>query len=128
MEKIPYSKRENRSSSPERERMIAREASSFPIKPSHQTESGGFPDQDLNAGNLVFDEENSMILLSEFKDKKTAEAFYKKFNSDLSPLKNFSSLNFSNFIISKDNFQIFYQAKMVESYTEFFYKNYQVTP
>jgi len=28
--------------------MIAREASPFPIKPSHQTESGGFPDQDLN--------------------------------------------------------------------------------
>lgn len=86
-----------------------------------------FPDEDLNAGNLVFDDENSMILLSEFEDKKTAEAFYKKFNSDLSPLKNFSSLNFSNFIISKDNFQIFYQAKMVDSYTDFFNLNYEIT-
>ncbi|WMN12423.1 tetratricopeptide repeat protein [Marivirga salinae] len=86
-----------------------------------------FPEEDLNAGNLVFDDENSMILLSEFKDKETAEAFYKKFNSDLSPLKNFSSLNFSNFIISKDNFQIFYQAKMVDSYTDFFKLNYEIT-
>ncbi|RUA34347.1 MAG: methyltransferase [Bacteroidetes bacterium] len=86
-----------------------------------------FPDQDLNAGNLVFDEENSMILLSEFEDKEIAEAFYKKFNSDLSPLKNFSSLNFSNFIISKDNFQIFYQAKMIDSYTDFFNSNYEIT-
>ena len=85
-----------------------------------------FPEQDLNAGNLVFDSENAMILLSEFEDKKTAEAFYKKFNSDLSPLKNFSSLNFSNFIISKDNFQIFYQAKMVDSYTDFFNLNYEI--
>lgn len=86
-----------------------------------------FPDQDLNAGNLVFDEGNSMVLLSEFEDKKTAEAFYKKFNSDLSPLKDFSTLNFSNFIISKDNFQIFYQAKMVDSYTDFFNLNYEIT-
>jgi tetratricopeptide (TPR) repeat protein len=87
-----------------------------------------YPDQELNAGNLVFNEEYSMVLLSEFKGKNIAEAFYKKFNSDLSPLKNFSSLNFSNFIISKDNFQIFYQAKLPDSYIEFFNLNYQVTP
>ncbi|WP_085516130.1 type IX secretion system periplasmic lipoprotein PorW/SprE [Marivirga sericea] len=87
-----------------------------------------FPDQNLNAGNLVFNDEYSMVLLSEFNQKNAAEAFYKKFNSDLSPLKNFSSLNFSNFIISKDNFQIYYQAKVVDSYTEFFNSNYQVTP
>ena len=86
-----------------------------------------FPNQDLNAGNLIFDDDNSMILLSEFDDKKAAEAFFKKFNSDLSPLKNFSSLNFSNFIISKDNFQIFYQAKMVDSYVDFFNLNYEIT-
>lgn len=87
-----------------------------------------FPEQELNAGNLVFNDNYSMVLLSEFDDKSTAEAFYKKFNSDLSPLKNFSSLNFSNFIISKDNFQIYYQAKVTDSYTEFFNLNYQVTP
>jgi tetratricopeptide (TPR) repeat protein len=87
-----------------------------------------FPEQGLNAGNLVFNEEYSMVLLSEFEGKDIAEAFYKKFNSDLSPLKNFKSLNFSNFIISKDNFQIFYQAKVADSYTEFFNSNYQITP
>jgi tetratricopeptide (TPR) repeat protein len=86
-----------------------------------------FPEQNLKAGNLVLNEEYSIVLLSEFEEKNAAEAFYKKFNSDLSPLKNFSSLNFSNFVISKDNFQIFYQAKVVDSYTEFFNTNYQVT-
>jgi len=87
-----------------------------------------FPAQNLNAGNLVFNEDYSMVLLSEFEGKNMAEAFYIKFNSDLSPLKNFNSLNFSSFIISKDNFQIFYQAKVVDSYKEFFNKHYQVTP
>lgn len=87
-----------------------------------------FPDENLNAGNLIFDKDQSMILLSEFKDKETAESFYKKFNSELSPLKDFSSLNFSNFIISKDNFQIFYQAKMPDSYNDFFQENYKLIP
>ncbi|WP_340153633.1 tetratricopeptide repeat protein [uncultured Marivirga sp.] len=87
-----------------------------------------FPEQELKSGNLVFNDDYSMILLSEFEGKEIAEAFFKKFNSDLSPLKNFKSLNFSNFVISKDNFQIFYQAKVADSYTEFFNTNYQVTP
>ncbi|WMN07982.1 tetratricopeptide repeat protein [Marivirga arenosa] len=87
-----------------------------------------FPNENLNAGNLIFNDDYSMVLLSEFEGKESAEAFYKKFNSDLSPLKNFNSLNFSNFIISKDNFQIYYQAKMVDSYDEFFNNNYQITP
>jgi hypothetical protein len=69
-----------------------------------------------------------MILLSEFKDKKTAESFYLKFNSDLSPLNNFSSLSFDSFIISKDNFQIFYQAKVPDSYDQFFKDNYKLAP
>ncbi len=87
-----------------------------------------FPEETLNAGNLVFNQNQSMILLSEFKDRETAEAFYLKFNSEASPLKDFSSLNFSNFIISKDNFQIFYQSKLPESYNEFFKENYNLTP
>lgn len=87
-----------------------------------------FPKEDLSAGNLVFNDNQSMILLSEFKDKETAESFYSKFNSDLSPLKNFSSLKFSNFIISKDNFQIFYKAKLANSYEEFFKEHYNLTP
>jgi outer membrane protein assembly factor BamD (BamD/ComL family) len=87
-----------------------------------------YPDENLNAGNLVFNNEYSMILLSEFKDKKTAESFYLKFNSDLSPLNNFSSLSFDSFIISKDNFQIFYQAKVPDSYDQFFKDNYKLAP
>lgn len=87
-----------------------------------------YPDETLNAGNLVFDDEYSMILLSEFSNKKVAEDFYLKFNSDLSPLKNFSQMKFINFIISKDNFQIFYQAKVVDSYDTFFKENYNLAP
>ncbi len=87
-----------------------------------------FPKENLSAGNLVFNDAYSMILLSEFKNKETAESFYAKFNSDLSPLKNFKSLNFSNFIISKDNFQIFYKAKLADSYNDFFKEHYKLTP
>jgi len=87
-----------------------------------------YPNENLNAGNLLFNDDYSMILLSEFSDKKVAESFYLKFNGDLSPLSNFSSLNFESFIISKDNFQIFYQAKVSDSYDQFFEENYKLTP
>ncbi len=87
-----------------------------------------YPNENLNAGNLVFNDAYSMILLSEFKDKKMAESFYNKFNSDLSPLNNFSSLSFDSYIISKDNFQIFYQGKEPDSYNQFFEENYKLAP
>lgn len=87
-----------------------------------------YPNETLNAGNLIFNDEYAMILLSEFKDKKVAESFYMKFNSELSPIKDFSSLQFDSFIISKDNFQIFYQSKIADSYELFFKENYKLTP
>lgn len=87
-----------------------------------------YPNESLNAGNLIFNNEYSMILLSEFKEKKVAESFYRKFNSELSPLKDFKSLQFESFIISKDNFQIFYQSKIADSYETFFKENYSITP
>lgn len=87
-----------------------------------------YPNEILNAGNLIFNDEYAMILLSEFKDKKIAESFYMKFNSELSPIKDFSSLQFDSFIISKDNFQIFYQSKIADSYDIFFKENYKLKP
>ena len=87
-----------------------------------------FPEQSLNAGNLIFNDQYAMILLSEFKTRELAEAFYLKFNGELSPLKNFQSLKFESYIISKDNFQIFYQSKMADSYNDFFQNNYKLNP
>ncbi|MDN4166144.1 tetratricopeptide repeat protein [Cytophagales bacterium LB-30] len=84
-----------------------------------------FPASQLSTGSLVFDDKNSMILINEFKTKAEAEAFNKALSGDNSPLKQFPTAFFSNFVITKDNFQLFYQSKDVKSYLLFFEKNYQ---
>lgn len=81
--------------------------------------------ESLKSGNLIFNKEYAMILVSEFPGKSSAMDFYKKFNNpQLSPLKGFRELKFDNFVISKENFQVFYEAKDREGYLSFFKKNY----
>ncbi len=81
-------------------------------------------DYNLETGNLVFNDEYSLILINEFDNKSTAITYYDTFNQDTSPLNKFSSYKFYNFVISKDNFQILYQTKGLEEYLNFFEKNY----
>jgi len=78
----------------------------------------------LSSGNLIFDDEKSLLLVNEFKDNTEAIAYYSFFNSEESPLNDFESFKFYNFVISKDNFQILYQTKGLQEYLNFFKKNY----
>lgn len=80
---------------------------------------------DLKTGNLIFDDDHSMVLINEFANKDTAMEYYKKFNSEDSPMNDFSTYNLVNFVISKDNFQILYQTKGIDEYLKFFKKNYR---
>lgn len=83
-----------------------------------------FSEDGLSSGNLIFDDDNSLLLINEFEDNMTAIAYYTFFNSEESPLNDFSSYKFYNFVISKDNFQILYQSKGLQEYLSFFKKNY----
>jgi tetratricopeptide (TPR) repeat protein len=83
-----------------------------------------FNEDDLKTGNLILNEEYSMILINELQDKTKAQTYYNLINGDDSPLTEYSSYKLINFVISKDNFQIFYQTKGLEEYLDFFKKNY----
>jgi len=83
-----------------------------------------FAEKELNTANLVLDGVTSMILVDKFKDKKEAMAFYRSFQGTKSPLKEFEFNDFHYFVISKDNFQIFYQLKDYNQYLSFFQKHY----
>jgi len=82
-----------------------------------------FSGTDLKTGNLTLDDDHSMILVNEFGDRSEALDYYNSFIEN-SPLKSYPAYNFYNFVISKDNFQIFYQTKGLEDYIDFFKKNY----
>ncbi|HLF34641.1 MAG TPA: tetratricopeptide repeat protein [Cyclobacteriaceae bacterium] len=78
----------------------------------------------LKIGNLLFDNENSMIIVNEFNLVNDAMDYFKKFNENVTSLNVSPSLKSYNFVISKDNFQVLYQTKGFIEYLEFFRKNY----
>ena len=82
-------------------------------------------DKKLVSANLVFDENYSMVLVKDFPDKATAMAFYNQFNSQNSPIAEVAGAITHNFVLTQDNFNIFYRVKDFQSYLIFFNKHYK---
>lgn len=83
-----------------------------------------FPDLKLTTSNLGLDEK-TLTMCVEFPDKESVMSYYYKFLDQLAVVKPFSNYKFYNFVITKDNFQIFYRTKSLDEYLTFFDKNYQ---
>jgi outer membrane protein assembly factor BamD (BamD/ComL family) len=83
-----------------------------------------YPEANLIVGNLILDEKNTIILVNEFPNRSFAEAFFEDFNEGNEILDSFLSTKFDNFVITNDNFNIFYQTKDVDAYMKFFKENY----
>ncbi|MDA0194757.1 MAG: tetratricopeptide repeat protein [Bacteroidetes bacterium] len=97
-------------------------AEELPAKVQHFYKTT-FPDERLNPANLILDASNSLVMVNEFKTKDAALKFYKAFmESDV--LSSYITMKFFTFVITKDNFKIFYETKELESYKEFFASNY----
>lgn len=78
----------------------------------------------LKTGNLILNDSESMLLVNDFPGKGTASSFLKLFNSQVSLKDEFKGERFDIFVITEDNFDIFYKTKDVSAYLNFFEKNY----
>ncbi len=83
----------------------------------------------LTTANLILEGNKAMIIVRDFADKPTASEYYKAFNGENSPLKKLSKIliaetTFNNFVITEDNFNVFYQTKDLNTYLRFFENNY----
>jgi tetratricopeptide (TPR) repeat protein len=83
-----------------------------------------YPDQNLKTGNLSLNEGFSVVLINKFETQKEAMEFYDKFISSDLKLPIDENLTPERFVITEDNFQIFYQTKKTEDYINFFQKYY----
>lgn len=81
-------------------------------------------DNYLTVGNLVFDENKSMVLVTEFPGKSIAIAYLNAFMENNQLLISYPNFKFDTFVITKDNFNIFYQTKALDPYLKFFDENY----
>ncbi|QSE98344.1 type IX secretion system periplasmic lipoprotein PorW/SprE [Fulvivirga lutea] len=78
----------------------------------------------LKTSNLILNDEYALILVSDFEDKQEALSYYNSFLKQ-DPIKEpIRDSKFYKFVITKDNFNIFYQSKEIDTYLSFFTKNY----
>lgn len=83
-----------------------------------------FPEAELNSSSLILNEEYAMTMVSGFASKEDASSYYKKFVAADAISENTQNSKFYKFVITKDNFNIFYQSKDLEAYLRFFNKHY----
>jgi tetratricopeptide (TPR) repeat protein len=86
--------------------------------------SGHFDDLKLNVTNLNFNDELALIFVSDLPNVSTAVEYYRTFRENVRSMTEFRNHKFDNFVITKDNFDIFYRTKGLDEYLEFFEKNY----
>lgn len=82
-------------------------------------------DLKLNTSNLILNDEKTITLVTEFPNRKTALSYFDKFLAQIATAKPLSNFKFYSFVITKDNFQIFYRTKALDEYLTFFDRNYQ---
>lgn len=79
---------------------------------------------DLKTSNLILNEDYSMILVTEFINNKVAMEYFDDFFNSDELNREMPNFNLIKFVISKDNFNIFYQHKALKEYVSFFEKFY----
>lgn len=83
-----------------------------------------FKDLKLKTSNLVLNDMYTLTLVADLPGITTALDYLKTFNEKLSTLTEFRNHKFHNFVITKDNFDIFYRTKGLDEYLKFFERNY----
>jgi tetratricopeptide (TPR) repeat protein len=83
-----------------------------------------FKDAKLKTGNLTLNEEYALTMVSELSGITQAMEYKKVFTEKLTTLIELRNHKFNSFVITKDNFNIFYRTKGLDEYLQFFEKNY----
>jgi hypothetical protein len=83
-----------------------------------------FKEQQLKTSNLQLNDEYSMILVVDLQRISEALEYMQTFNENMTTLTELRNHKFNTFVITKDNFDIFYRTKGLDEYLKFFEKNY----
>ena len=83
-----------------------------------------FSDSGLKTGTLKLDQSNAIILVDHFENQETALFYYDLWQANNSLAADNPNLKFDTFVISKNNFEILYKTKELETYKSFYVLNY----
>jgi len=83
-----------------------------------------FDNNNLKTGTLKLDNTLTIILVDHFADMEKALYYYDLFKGEEEIQGESQSLKFNNFVISKDNFEVLYKTKELDSYKKFYSLHY----
>lgn len=83
-----------------------------------------FKDLGLKVSNLILNENYVVTLVADLPRLSSGLEYFKTFTEKLPTLTELKNHKFNTFIITKDNFDIFYRTKGLDEYIRFFEKNY----
>lgn len=83
-----------------------------------------FKELKLRTSNLVLNDDYIITLVAELPRVSSAIEYVRTFNEKLPTFTELRNHKFNNFVITKDNFDIFYRTKGLDEYLYFFEKNY----
>lgn len=84
-----------------------------------------FKDLGLKVSNLILNDTYTITLVADLPRVSSALEYYKTFTEKQSALDGLKGYKFNKFVITKDNFDIFYRTKGLDEYIQFFEKNYR---
>jgi tetratricopeptide (TPR) repeat protein len=83
-----------------------------------------FKEYKLRTSNLVLNDDYIITLVADLPRVSAAIEYVRTFNEKLTGMPELRNHKFNNFVITKDNFDIFYRTKGLDEYIYFFEKNY----
>jgi tetratricopeptide (TPR) repeat protein len=83
-----------------------------------------FKDLKLKTSNLELNDDYIITLVADLPRVSSAIEYVRTFNEKLPGIQELRNYKFHNFVITKDNFDIFYRTKGLDEYIYFFEQNY----
>jgi len=79
----------------------------------------------LTVSNVFLDEANQIITIANFPQKNEAMNYLNSIKENKKVFENINNMDFKQFVISVENYPVFYKDKNISKYLEFYTKNYQ---
>jgi len=86
--------------------------------------TSNFKDLNLKVSTLTLNDTYTLTLVSDLPRVSSALEYHKTFTEKRPTFTGLKDYKFSNFVITKDNFDIFYRTTGLDEYLQFFEKNY----
>ena len=80
--------------------------------------------EDLKVNSVLLDNNRHLVTVNSFKELSKALRFYNGLKDDTYVFSGFQPGTYDQFIISAENYPVFFQEKNTEAYKAFFEKNY----